>query len=83
MKKWHKVRFIHRAKEGERADYDSKPSGMLWQYCLAKGLDTGDSDKAKKLVAHTRRSREIHMLAVSQQDLGDDIDSSLIYFLNK
>ena len=46
---------------------------------ITKGLDTGDSDNAKKLVAHTRRSSELHMLAVSQQDLGDDIDSSLIY----
>ena len=50
---------------------------------ITKGLDTGDSDKAKKLVAHTRRSSEIHMLAVLAQDLGDDIDSSLIYVSNE
>ena len=43
---------------------------------ITKGLDCEDSDKAKKLVAHTR-SRQMHMLEVTQQDLGVDIDSSL------
>ena len=51
---------------------------------ITNGLDCGDSDKAKKLVSHMRRSRLRHMLGyMPQQDLGEDIDSLLIFGLRR
>ena len=44
---------------------------------ITKGLVWGDKDRAKKLVAQTKSSKQMQMLAVSQQDLGKDIDFHL------
>ena len=40
---------------------------------MTSGFETGDKDRAKKHVAHTRRSKHIQMLAVSQHDFVEDI----------
>ena len=44
---------------------------------ITKGLVWGDKYKAQKLVAQTRSNKQMQMLAVSQQDLGKDIDFHL------
>ena len=43
---------------------------------IMSGFETGDRDKARKLVAHTRSIKHIQMLAVSQHDFGDDMKVS-------
>ena len=40
---------------------------------MTSAFETGDRDKAKKLVAHTRSNKHIQMLAVSQHDFVDDM----------
>ena len=44
---------------------------------ITSGLETGDRERARNLVAHTRSIKHIQMLAVSQHDLEDDINIDL------
>ena len=41
---------------------------------ITSGFETGDRDKARKLVAHTRSIKHIQMLAVSQHNFGNDMN---------
>ena len=45
---------------------------------ITSGFETGDRERGRKLVAHTRSIKQIQMLAVSQHDLVDDMNVGLL-----
>ena len=46
---------------------------------ITRGLVAGDRETARKLIAHTRSNKQMHMHIVSQQDLAMTLNKSFLF----